>query len=542
MKNPIANEMYNIKNKLVDTSLVVISIVGLPLVAATISREVMFKQTSFWYIYAIIYFMMVIISLFRHKIKYNSKALAIIINIYLLGFTDLIEVGFIGVSFLWLTTAIIVTALFFNFRASIITLILSLTLLTIVYIFFKNEILIIEQLPTDERFPIIAIQTYTLIMILLGLMIPFSYNHIQKSLEKNYVHIIEKNETLSKLTSDLQLEIETRKQSELIAINNEKNFRNIFDKNTDPIVIINKDGIIIDYNEAFKSFTALSDFEINTINPAQIFSIKGENQFDEFLRNQESNSSRFEFEYNFKNRGLRNLDISASRLRYNNQDVYMLMMHDLTEKINREKQIYLATIDAEEKERSRFSRELHDGLGPLLSTLKIFLEAHFSNPSDIEIKERIENVLTESIKSVKEISNNLSPQALDTFGLTKALKSFIEKVKYSKKIEIIFESNLDERLKHEAEISLYRYITELINNTLKHAQSSLININIERSQEKLNINYQDNGKGFDLNDESFNSKGIGLYNLKSRIEKLGGSIEYISSPGNGFKAKAILKI
>jgi len=542
MKNPIANEMYNIKNKLVDTSLVVISIIGLPLVASSVAREVMFKQTSFWYIYASIYCLMVIITLFRHRITYNVKALAIIVNIYLLGFTDLIEVGFIGVSFLWLTTAIIVTALFFNFRASIITLTLSLTLLTLVYIFHKNEILVIEQLPTDERFPIIAIQTYTLIMILLGLMIPFSYNHIQKSLEKNYSSIIEKNETLSKLTSDLQLEIETRIKSELIAINNEKNFRNIFDKNSDPIIVINKDGTIIDYNEAFKSFTGLSDFEIKTINPVQIFSVKGENQFDEFLNNYERHYSRFEFEYNFKNRGLKNLDISASRLSYDNHDAFMLMMHDLTEKINREKQIYLATIDAEEKERSRFSRELHDGLGPLLSTLKIFLEVYFTNPGDNEIKERIENVLSESIKSVKEISNNISPQALDTFGLTKALKSFIEKVKYSKKIEIIFESNLDERLKQESEISLYRYITELINNTLKHAQASLININIEKSQEKLYVNYQDNGKGFDINDELFNSKGIGLYNLRSRIEKLGGSIEYISSPGNGFKAKAILKI
>ncbi len=542
MINSITTDMYSTKNKLVNTSLVVISIVGLPLVAATISREVMFKQTSFWYIYAIIYCIMVIITLFRYKIKYNIKTLAIIICIYLLGFTDLVKVGFMGVSFLWLTTAIIITALFFNFRASIIAIAISLSLLTLTYIFYKNDILAIEQMPTDELFPVISIQTYTLIMILLGLMIPFSFNHIQKSLQNNYASIIEKNEALNKLTSDLQIEIETRKESELIAINNEKNFRNIFDKNSDPILIINKDGTIIDYNESFKSFTALSDFEINTVNPAQIFSIKGETQFEDFINSPDRYSSHFEFEYDFKYKGSKNLDISASRLRYNNQDVYMLMMHDLTEKINREKQIYLATIDAEEKERSRFSRELHDGLGPLLSTLRIFLELYFTNPGDSEIKERIENVLSESIKSVKDISNNLSPQALETFGLTKAINSFIEKVRFSKKIEILFESNLDERLKPETEISLYRYLTELINNTIKHAQSSFINISIEKSQEKLHINYQDNGIGFDINNEIFRSKGIGLFNLRSRIEKLGGSIEYITSPGNGFKAKAILKI
>lgn len=542
MINSITTDMYSTKNKLVNTSLVVISIIGLPLVAATISRELMFKQTSFWYIYALIYCIMVIITLFRPKIKYNIKALAIIICIYLLGFTDLVKVGFMGVSFLWLTTAIIITALFFNFRASIIAIAISLSLLTLTYIFYKNDILAIEQMPTDELFPVISIQTYTLIMILLGLMIPFSFNHIQKSLQNNYASIIEKNEALNKLTSDLQIEIETRKESELIAINNEKNFRNIFDKNSDPILIINKDGTIIDYNESFKSFTALSDFEINTVNPAQIFSIKGETQFEDFINSPDRYSSHFEFEYDFKYKGSKNLDISASRLRYNNQDVYMLMMHDLTEKINREKQIYLATIDAEEKERSRFSRELHDGLGPLLSTLRIFLELYFTNPGDSEIKERIENVLSESIKSVKDISNNLSPQALETFGLTKAINSFIEKVRFSKKIEILFESNLDERLKPETEISLYRYLTELINNTIKHAQASLINISIEKSQEKLHINYQDNGIGFDINNEIFRSKGIGLFNLRSRIEKLGGSIEYITSPGNGFKAKAILKI
>jgi len=174
--------------------------------------------------------------------------------------------------------------------------------------------------------------------------------------------------------------------------------------------------------------------------------------------------------------------------------------------------------------------------------LKIYLEVYFANPNDPEIKERIESTLSESIKSVKEISNNLSPYIIENMGLVKAVDSFINKISFGKKIRIVFHSNLNFRLNSEVEISIYRYITEQINNTLKHASASEININIETDRNFLKIHYDDNGKGFDIKDETIFTRGIGLFNIKSRIEKLGGNIQLSTSPGNGYITDAILKI
>ena len=218
----------------------------------------------------------------------------------------------------------------------------------------------------------------------------------------------------------------------------------------------------------------------------------------------------------------------------------MLLIRDNTEKLNLEKASYLMAINAEEKERSLFSKELHDGLGPLLSTLKIYLEMYYSSPDDPEIKKRINDTLAESITSVKEISNNLSPYILENLGLTKAVESFVDKLKYSKKIDINFSSNITERCKPEIEIAFFRIITELINNTLKHSHATTIDITLTQETEKIYLKYTDNGEGFDYHEVQKHKNGIGLFNLKSRIEKLGGNTEIITSPGSGFKMNVYL--
>ncbi len=196
-----------------------------------------------------------------------------------------------------------------------------------------------------------------------------------------------------------------------------------------------------------------------------------------------------------------------------------------------EKMFLNAIIQTEEKERKRFAKDLHDGLGPLLSSVKMSVSslAHLKHdePSR-EILENTEIVIDEAIKSIKEISDNLSPHVLNNFGLVRALNNFANKINITKTIRINLVSDLkDERFESNLEVVLYRVVCELINNTIKHAHAKKIEINLTKEGEYLSIKYKDDGKGFDVDtimDQSANS-GMGFSNIYSRINSLKGEIK-----------------
>ena len=215
------------------------------------------------------------------------------------------------------------------------------------------------------------------------------------------------------------------------------------------------------------------------------------------------------------------------------------------EKRASEKRFLSVMIQAEDNERKRLAKDLHDGLGPLLSTIKMSLSALRKQENTAQSKEILENldsVILESIKSIKDISNNLSPHVLDNFGLDKAINNFIQKITTTGGIEIEYRSNLkDLRLESNTESVLYRVLCELINNTIKHAHAKKIKININYDIYSVCLNYSDNGKGFE-SDNLFKpqEKGTGLYNIYSRINSLKGKIDINSQAGSG--TDVIIKI
>ncbi|GAB4305696.1 MAG: hypothetical protein Kow0068_26670 [Marinilabiliales bacterium] len=200
-----------------------------------------------------------------------------------------------------------------------------------------------------------------------------------------------------------------------------------------------------------------------------------------------------------------------------------------------EKKILSAIIRTEENERNRFSKDLHDGLGPLLSSIKMALFSVDKTKLDKDNSELIDickNAINQSIKSIKEISNNLSPHILENFGIISAINDFTKKISSDILIEI--NSDLDNtRFKYNIEIVLYRIICELINNTIKHASAQKINIDIYLENDILNCYYFDNGIGCDINKLSDNNVGMGLSNIKSRLKSVNGTIEIESSKNNG---------
>ncbi len=207
-------------------------------------------------------------------------------------------------------------------------------------------------------------------------------------------------------------------------------------------------------------------------------------------------------------------------------------------KAENEKRVMNAIIHTEESERKRFAKDLHDGLGPLLSSVKMSLSALSMDHPSVDKKQLIESSLqtvNDSITSLKEISNNLSPHILENFGVVKAIQSFCSKIEQSGKIPIHFRTNLfDQRFKGNIEVILYRSACELIHNTVQHAQAQTILISLDLEGNVLRLLYQDDGIGFDYQNVILNNKhGMGLHNLRSRIGSLNGSLHIDSLPGQG---------
>ncbi len=203
------------------------------------------------------------------------------------------------------------------------------------------------------------------------------------------------------------------------------------------------------------------------------------------------------------------------------------------------KRILTAVLRTEEKARSRFSKELHDGLGPLLSSARMSLSALQRESLPADQQEIIDNttyVIDEAIRSLREISNNLSPHVLNDFGLARGVQNFVGKSSAMHDVKIRFTTNLrSERYDTDVEVILYRVVCELVNNSLKHSGCTEINLSLSKSGDTLALDYTDNGRGF--NPAAVTDCGMGLSNIASRINSLNGRFDITSAKGVGMQAK-----
>lgn len=223
--------------------------------------------------------------------------------------------------------------------------------------------------------------------------------------------------------------------------------------------------------------------------------------------------------------------------------MYAHKLFKYIDRLNRQRQllnkrILTAVLRTEEKARSRFSKELHDGLGPLLSSARMSLSVLSREERSADQREIIDNttyVIDEAIRSLREISNNLSPHVLNDFGLARGVQNFIDKSAAMHDAKIRFTTNLrTERYDTDIEVILYRVICELINNSLKHAACTSINLSLSQNGSELALDYTDDGRGF--NPQAMMDCGMGLSNISSRINSLGGTFDISSSKGKGMRA------
>jgi two-component system NarL family sensor kinase len=196
-------------------------------------------------------------------------------------------------------------------------------------------------------------------------------------------------------------------------------------------------------------------------------------------------------------------------------------------------------LEMEEKERKRFAKDLHDGLGPLLSSIKIYVnELQDADTSEDEKKEMLRYVnelIDEAVNDTRTIANNLMPSIIADYGLVKALKNFCDKLQASKAVNISFSPEiLHQRFDKTLEIILYRIVLELINNTIRHASAKNIEIHLFETDKELELNYKDDGTGFDVRKVmSREDRGLGLSNIQHRMQSVNGRCEFRSEPGKG---------
>lgn len=226
---------------------------------------------------------------------------------------------------------------------------------------------------------------------------------------------------------------------------------------------------------------------------------------------------------------------NKNRLLLQNEKLHLQQLSEL----EKEKKLEAAhsVMKGQENERSRLARDLHDGVGGLLSGVKLSMSNMKGNVFLTEENARSFNTvisqLDQSIAELRRVSHNMMPEALIKFGLNEALENYCENLNVSGKIKVKLQTyGMEKRMEQNVEIVIYRIIQELLNNVIKHAGAKNVLIQLTRESDRFNLTVEDDGKGFDMKSIE-NTTGAGFANIKARAEYLNGSVDIFSAPGEG---------
>ena len=206
------------------------------------------------------------------------------------------------------------------------------------------------------------------------------------------------------------------------------------------------------------------------------------------------------------------------------------------ELIEKQNEVNRALIYGEEKERKRVAQELHDGMGSLLSTLRLNAESIDLSTKNLNIQETLayQNVLEMidmACTELRNISHNMLPAEIELFGLIPTIKGLVRKINDNGNTQFVLDVfDMEWAIDKQLELNIYRILLELVNNVIKHAKAKQATIQILRGENSLSLIVADEGVGFDI---SIEQEGIGLFNLKSRTAALNGKISIDSTIGKG---------
>jgi signal transduction histidine kinase len=222
------------------------------------------------------------------------------------------------------------------------------------------------------------------------------------------------------------------------------------------------------------------------------------------------------------------------------QEVDRLNTENVADKINQQKVISSKIVENQENEQNRIAREIHDGIGQMLTGLKFSLESINLDDKEKAAQkiEYLKKLALDIIKGVRTATFNLMPPELSDHGIVSSLAKLTQELSKLTGKNILFynKSGFDQRLDSLIEINIYRLTQEAINNAIKYADSTHIIVQLSHSDKLLSITIDDNGKGFDIieAEKKRNSEsGMGLLFMKERIQYINGRVFINSIPSEG---------
>lgn len=202
---------------------------------------------------------------------------------------------------------------------------------------------------------------------------------------------------------------------------------------------------------------------------------------------------------------------------------------------DRELKVLQAMMDGEEKERTRIAGQLHDGIGGMVSAIKMHLgvsKLEYEPLGKSEAYQQALHLVEDMAKEVRKTAHHLMPEVLHKYGLEEAIRIYCQNTG-NKSLDVNFQSyNLHKKMSSNAQLIIYRIVQELVNNAVKHAACTEILVDLSQDEKSLTLTVEDNGKGLAAPLED-SKDGMGLSNIKSKAAALDGKIETTSEPGTG---------
>ncbi|MDB5195968.1 MAG: hypothetical protein JWP88_338, partial [Flaviaesturariibacter sp.] len=236
-------------------------------------------------------------------------------------------------------------------------------------------------------------------------------------------------------------------------------------------------------------------------------------------------------------------EINAASLEYEDCDCVLVTITDITNereledriielKVSAQKKITKAQIQAQEKEREEIGRELHDNINQQLTTIKLYMDlAKAREDLRLGLVEKSETVLNKTINEIRTLSKSLIPPVLKDVGLQQALEELIDSFRIAQRfaIELAYLKELD-AIDEDLKVCFYRVVQEQLTNISKYANASMVWVDFERMDQTIYLSVRDDGQGFDTTKKR---TGVGITNIKNRLELFNGSVALESTPGSG---------